>query len=376
MAFSENDRDDIRLRRYQRHTARPVGSSKDKDNDSDKFSTSISWPIVVALVPTLGAFFAGNADIWSDFILVLLILYYVYKWLTVPWAYYESARSRRIFHQNASQLDDKKRLAEHERRQAMAQELRRHELVGLIWVVISPAVAGYTLQYSRYFLNNYERYMSSFNVVVFVLAASVKPLAHVVTLLRERTLHLQSELQVTDGQLQHLQDKLELMEDELQTLRKAFATKKDLGQVTNELNPTLQHLIKAIKRLEKKESTLRQWSEDRFVSIDKKVQEFDRFICYRIEQDQRQDHGLIVTMILLPLNMTIWFAHRMSWLLPIPRALLGSSKSSPGHGKHLTHPDMVHRPSSFCDRTTPDPISLTSRSTPSSVAAFGTSSKF
>ncbi|KAG0175316.1 hypothetical protein DFQ30_009588 [Apophysomyces sp. BC1015] len=337
MAFSENDYDDIRLRRHQKRRAHHSVPDKDKANDDGgEFSTSISWPIIVALVPALGAFFAGSADIWSDFILVLLILYYVYKWLTVPWAYYESARSRRILHQNTSQLDDKKQLAEYERRQVMAQELRRHELVGLLWVVISPAVAGYTLQYSRYFLNNYERYMSSFNVVVFVLAASIKPLAHVMTLLRERTLHLQSEL-----------------------------------QVTNELNPTLQHLIKAIKRFEKKETTLRQWSEERFSSIDKKVTDFDRFICYRIEQDQRQDHGSIGALILLPLNMTLWFARRMIWFLPIPRALLGSTKSSPGHGKHLTHSDILHRPTSFCDGAAPDPTDLRSHSTESSMAAFG-----
>ncbi|KAG0194044.1 hypothetical protein DFQ28_001845 [Apophysomyces sp. BC1034] len=331
MAFSENDYDDIRLRRHQKRRAHHSVPDKDKANDDGgEFSTSISWPIIVALVPALGAFFAGSADIWSDFILVLLILYYVYKWLTVPWAYYESARSRRILHQNTSQLDDKKQLAEYERRQVMAQELRRHELVGLLWVVISPAVAGYTLQYSRYFLNNYERYMSSFNVVVFVLAASIKPLAHVMTLLRERTLHLQSELQVTDGQVQLLQDKLDLMEDELQNLRKAFATKKDLGQAN-----------------------------------------FDRFICYRIEQDQRQDHGSIGALILLPLNMTLWFARRMIWFLPIPRALLGSTKSSPGHGKHLTHSDILHRPTSFCDGAAPDPTDLRSHSTESSMAAFG-----
>lgn len=74
--------------------------------------------------------------------------------------------------------------------------------------------------------------MSSFNVIVFVLAASIKPVAHVMRLLRERTLYLQSEMQVTETQVQMLQRKLDLIEEELETLRKAFATKKDLGQVS------------------------------------------------------------------------------------------------------------------------------------------------
>lgn len=114
----------------------------------------------------------------------------------------------------------------------IAAELRRHELAGLVWVVSSPIVAGYILQYSRHLLSNHERYMSSFNVIVFVLAASIKPVAHVMRLLRERTLYLQSEMQVTETQVQMLQRKLDLIEEELETLRKAFATKKDLGQVS------------------------------------------------------------------------------------------------------------------------------------------------
>lgn len=43
---------------------------------------SISWPILLAVIPTLGAFVVGNAEDWGDFILILLILYYVYKWIT------------------------------------------------------------------------------------------------------------------------------------------------------------------------------------------------------------------------------------------------------------------------------------------------------
>lgn len=53
--------------------------SVDKD---DGFSTAISWPIILAVIPTLGAFVAGSAEVWSDFIMILLILYYVYKWIT------------------------------------------------------------------------------------------------------------------------------------------------------------------------------------------------------------------------------------------------------------------------------------------------------
>ncbi|KAL0076630.1 hypothetical protein F4703DRAFT_1743325 [Phycomyces blakesleeanus] len=301
--------------------------------------------------------------------MILLILYYVYKWITVPWSYYESARSRRMIHQNATSyadpLDDRKRGTEFERRRQLAYELRRHELMGLVWVIASPALAGYTLQYSRYFLSNYDKYVSSFNVTVFVFAASLKPLAHVMLLLRERTLYLQSEMQIQETETQRLQRKLEMMEEELIGLRKAFATKKDLGQATEGLVPTLEQLTKAMRRCEKKETALRSWSEEQFTVVDKKVREFDQFICYRIEQDQRKStQRAVATLLFLPLNITFWVAKRMTRLLPIPRALLGSS-STPTRGakpsalaphrphryrsrnshatpsRHLTHPDLT-----------------------------------
>lgn len=73
--------------------------------------------------------------------------------------------------------------------------------------------------------------MSSFNITVFVLAASLKPLIHMMALLRERTLFLQSEMSVSESEVNKLQKKLDLIEEELYDLRRAFATKKDLGQV-------------------------------------------------------------------------------------------------------------------------------------------------
>lgn len=165
----------------------------------------------------------------------------------MPWSYYESARSRRMIHQYAAHNprhqhqqqqeeeeegpDGKRKEYASLRKASVKEELRRHELIGLTWVVMSPAIAGYTLQYSRYFLSNYDKYMSTFNVTVFVLAATLKPLFHVMALLRERTLFLQSEIQVDESEMKLLQRKMEMMEVELDGLRKAFVTKRDLGQV-------------------------------------------------------------------------------------------------------------------------------------------------
>jgi hypothetical protein len=54
----------------------------DKNTIKDEISTAVSWPIILAVIPTLGAFIVGSAEVWSDFIMILLMLYYVYKWIT------------------------------------------------------------------------------------------------------------------------------------------------------------------------------------------------------------------------------------------------------------------------------------------------------
>lgn len=55
-----------------------------QENATEKegFPTAVSWPILLAIIPTLGTFIGGSAESWSDFIMLLLILYYVYKWIT------------------------------------------------------------------------------------------------------------------------------------------------------------------------------------------------------------------------------------------------------------------------------------------------------
>ncbi|CEJ01606.1 hypothetical protein RMCBS344292_15629 [Rhizopus microsporus] len=310
----------------------------------DDFSAAVSWPILLAGVPTL-----------------------------VPWSYYESARIRRVIHQQSSvelkagpKAEEAAYLhklqTEREKQQSIHAELRRHELAGLVWIVLSPLIAGYTLRYSRYFFANADKYISAFNVTVFTLAASIKPLSHVILLLQERTLYLQNEAAFSETEVEMLQSRIRFLEKEIDVLRRAYATKKDLGQITEDINPTLQQLTKTLHRFEKRDNALRTWSQQHFTAIEQKVKEFDQYICYRIEQDQRQQaHGVVVSLVLLPLNISLWIAKRMSFWLPVPhKGLLASSSES------TCQP--LKKPLS---KQLPGQIAPLSYSNDESVAAFG-----
>lgn len=69
-------------RRPSRHDSMNSRRQSNASQAAESVSPSVSWPIVLAIVPTLGAFVAGSAEVWSDLIMVLLILYYTYKWVT------------------------------------------------------------------------------------------------------------------------------------------------------------------------------------------------------------------------------------------------------------------------------------------------------
>lgn len=220
-------------------------------------------------------------------------------------------------------MSDEKKALEIKRKQLVARELRQHELAGLLWVLASPIIAGLTLQYSRRFLSNQDKYLSSFNIVVFVLAALIKPTAHCLSMLKDRTLYLQSQMQLEEGEVDILRERIYELEDELQSLKKAFATKKDLGQVTNGIGPTLNQLAKSVKRSEKREQNLRNYSEERFNFVDAKMREFDEYIAKRVEQDRlRSTRGFIASFIFLPITVTLWTLKRVTYLLPLPSTIL------------------------------------------------------
>ncbi|ORY95596.1 hypothetical protein BCR43DRAFT_475525 [Syncephalastrum racemosum] len=314
-------------RRRRRPSIPPMSSSSfysdtsTQQSEDEEVSTAVTWPIILAVIPTLGAFFAGSADVWSDFVMSLLILYYVYKWITVPWENYETARRRRIIHQSASTL----RPLQHK---LTAEELRHHEHVNLAWVIASPFIVAYTLRFSRYFLTNHERYLGYFQISLFVLGALIRPLHHVSQLLQEKAESLQNDAQDYTSDLNcdspatigALQDRMDQMLAEIEDLYDELATKRDVGNASVSLQPKLEQLAHKAAQMEQKETKLEAWAEDRFKSIQDKIGHIDQMILYRIEQDQhRASRRTLFTLMYLPIQIALWASRSVTHhLLPPP----------------------------------------------------------
>jgi hypothetical protein len=140
-------------------------------------------PLLVALVPPLGAVLGGGADAWSDAILLFIASFYLYQLLKVPHDIYHSARTRRVLHGDAEQestsdmTEEDHALYQEQRRQKLlaAAELRKAELISLAALVLSPVAGAWLLTWLMETFTDGSRYLNTFNIRLFMLASGIKP---------------------------------------------------------------------------------------------------------------------------------------------------------------------------------------------------------
>ncbi|KAF8942272.1 hypothetical protein BGZ47_006655 [Haplosporangium gracile] len=290
-------------------------------DQSDYSNGAHSWPILFAVIPPLGALIFGKSDIFSDMLTLILIAFFLYNIIKVPWELYYAARTRRMLLTNASIKTSVDPVLE-QRRQSATASLRRQEFFSLLLVLASPFLGGYTLQYLKTFFSSYENYLSALNIELFIIASGIRPLTHLISLLKARALHLQEQVHYPDSEVELLKRKVASIETELTQLRRAFATKRDVLQVQDSVEPTLHQLTKQIKRHDKKEVQLRSYAEERFASIDEKMREYDTYLTYRITEEQHRS-----SLLFLPINILVAMVGYCTFFLP--NRLTGISGSKP-----------------------------------------------
>ncbi|KAG0005558.1 hypothetical protein BGZ65_010794 [Modicella reniformis] len=304
----------------------PSSSSSDRvrsatHDSSDYASGAHSWPILFAVIPPLGALIFGKSDIFSDILTLLLIAFFLYNIIKVPWELYYAARTRRVLLSSVSANSAAVDPIQEKRRQSAAAILRRQEFFSLLLVLASPFLGGYTLQYLKTFFSSYEDYLSALNIELFIIASGIRPLTLLVTLLKARALHLQEQVHYPDSDVELLKKKIASIEAELNQLRRGYATKRDVLQVQDSVEPTLHHLTKQIKRHDKKETLLRSYAEERFATIDEKLREYDTILAYRITEEQHRS-----SLLFLPINILVAMLGYCTFFLP---TRLTGSKQQP-----------------------------------------------
>jgi len=166
----------------RRDSTTSFGSVDAPPRDAHASSAWFDAPLVLALAPALGSLVTGGEHI-RDFLLLLMMLYYLHQLIKVPWDLYNLSRPHRQHHRLTTDNPDGPAVR-------AQSELHALALFYLTLTVASPLLGGYLLRTISGALLGQE-YISWFSTLVFVLAAGVRPWRHLVTLLRVRTLELQ-----------------------------------------------------------------------------------------------------------------------------------------------------------------------------------------
>lgn len=187
----------------------------------------------------------------------------------------------------------------HQARRALS-ELYVHEVLALISCFGFPMLGAYMLHAIRGQLSRpSEGLVSNYNLTIFVLAAEIHPLSHLIKLVQARTLHLQRMVHANPykvdtpsaAQVQELSRRMDDMEVRAATAEAAgnsfkSATQNGHGElarqqakleaamlrdVRNAIQPELDALNRAVRRYEKKATVLAFQTEARFGAVDMRL---------------------------------------------------------------------------------------------------------
>ncbi|KAF9871632.1 hypothetical protein CkaCkLH20_10830 [Colletotrichum karsti] len=312
---------------------RPTGVS----STADDMSNWASVPLAFALLPAVGGLlFKNGSAVVTDVMLLGLSAVFLHWSVTHPWNWYHSAQAVRVRaeantsavidddseneqavgspsstastlngHAANGGMDDTSEIpttptsSVHEqppkavhagkKDDAMA-ELWVHEILALVSCFMFPMLGAYLLHAIRAQLSRpSEGLVSNYNLTIFLLAAELRPLSHLMKLVQCRTLQLQRDVHVnpfkeetvTPDQVRVLMARLELLESRPEPMPIKHNGNSDNSKikqeaaiardVRNAIQPDLDALNRAVRRYEKKATVLAFQTESRFAAVDTRL---------------------------------------------------------------------------------------------------------
>ncbi|KPI37011.1 uncharacterized protein AB675_6029 [Cyphellophora attinorum] len=308
------------------------GPTHPTNHDNDDDSHWQSSAIALALLPALGGmFFKGGDAVLGDISLIILAAVFLNWSVRIPWKWYRSAQSVTaseprvtglstpiIEEEDESFIDPSESEPLHPaespkstagtspRKNADAQdleaakaELQAHELIALFSCFICPAFAAWLLHAIRSQLSrSSEGLVSNFNLTLFMMAAEVRPLTHLMSMVQNRTLFLQRKINVellqypsstpSEAQNEQLINRIEELEKHIangiatrdqslpdatidQSAAKASALA--IAELRKSLHPELDALSRAMRRYEKKSTITALQNEGRLQDLENKYED-------------------------------------------------------------------------------------------------------
>lgn len=353
-----------------------------------------SVPLGLALLPAVGGlFFQNGSAIVTDLSLLVLAAVFLNWSVRLPWDWYASAQATRTAdpysppplgtvveeytdtidegveddeaiatspdmtppRKNIDGREDKLRQNNHNEIIAAQRELHVHELLALLSCFLGPAVGAWLLHAIRSQLSRpSEGLVSNYNLTVFLLAAELRPMSHLVKMVQARTLFLQRivreqasqrEEKVDNDQVLDLVRRLEELEahvaDKADNANQNGTSNTDMtvakasAQATTELRksiqPELDALNRAVRRYEKRTTISALQTESRLQDIEARLK--DAMVLTAAVQrnaDRRPNNYALVlvnwasAIIVLPVQYTVWTLNLPSKALQYVKSQIGS----------------------------------------------------
>ncbi|KAK7190232.1 hypothetical protein DPSP01_006765 [Paraphaeosphaeria sporulosa] len=288
-------------------------------NDMEKLTTTDevslwhSAPLAFAIVPAFaGLIFQNGGAIVTDVLLLGFGTLFLNLCVRTPWEWYHAAQHTQYFDSDEPERDeiileedeingepikdevqasspaaaaplDHKDQADHgnappsKAQEEAHMELRNNEMLALFTCFIGPLLGAYLLHAIRSQLTRpAEGLVSNYNLTIFVMGAELRPIHHVIKMVKARMLHLQRVVR-SDNNFEYSRADIQDISTRLANLE-ARATDspqntdieslKIGATVRQGMQPQLDALNRAVRRYEKRQAAQSMQIEARFQELD------------------------------------------------------------------------------------------------------------
>ena len=342
--------------------------------EEDEVTHWHSTPLAFAILPALGGLLFKNGSAFITDILLLSLAAIFMNWsIRLPWDWYYSAQAQQrdseadfgllpvdleadeTAVESASSAGESPKQSPQrspesasrpaelvvEKREEAAAELRRQEKLALFSTFVFPALAALLLHVIRAQLSRPSTSLvSDYNLSIFLLAAEVRPCRQLVRLMTNRTLYLQRTVTGLDepfgsaikekSVISSLTSRLSELEAKLSDhaivpANVSIAQKTDVSELSAEMKkryePRLEGLERAVRRYEKRSTTLAMLTDQRLGSLETRLQ--DALSLAAVAAQQSQSRGVTATL-LESVSALISLPLKVAWTLAVwPLHVLG-----------------------------------------------------
>ncbi|RPA87361.1 hypothetical protein BJ508DRAFT_410869 [Ascobolus immersus RN42] len=216
-------------------------------------------PLAFAILPAIAGmiFTKGNEFVTDTLLLGLagLLLYWIIKF---PWEWHQLSCISLEDELEGSQTMDAAQ-------KKVRAELDYNRRMAMFFCFIGPIAGGIFLSKLRDQLSRpSEGLISDFNITIFVLAAELRPLRHLIKHIRGKTINLQSNLRFPPS-------RMEGMQEQIDNLQMEFRNLAALSEKISEREGDLDALHRAVRKYEKKEAIHSARTNNKLLELDAKV---------------------------------------------------------------------------------------------------------